>query len=295
LGFSDLRFRVDQDIPLLTQRPAEGEIAANGLLGRLPVGKGVMLVAMLNPSAYNEEQLTYLRYTRWRHTRALAQILANLGASFPADTAFFQLKTDIYRPIDLTGDWLAKEEVRLPSSPSPDQATPDPGNEGFKLGWHQTDHPTTDWTAITLPQILQEGSVVDWEKNNGAVWFRRSVHIPEDWRGRESLLLHLGNLDDFDVTFFNGVRVGGIGKEKADAWSIPRVYKIPAWAVKPGQLNVIAVRVFNQFGGGGFGAPKAEFALRLELATPVDSGGLYVPGFRHDRDLGDDPARYVRW
>lgn len=295
LGLSDLRFRVDQDMPLLVQRPAEGEIAANGLLARLPVGKGVMVVAMLNPTSYDEERLTYLRFTRWRHTRALAQLLANLGAAFPADTAFFQLKTDIFRPIDLTGPWLAKEEIRLPPSSSPDQATPDPGNEGFKLGWHQPDFPTTDWTAINLPEILREGSVVDWEKNNGAVWFRRALSIPADWAGRGDLVLHLGSLDDFDVTFINGVRVGGIGKDKADSWNIPRIYKVPAWVIKPGQPNVIAVRVFNQFGGGGFGAPKSDFSMRVELAKPVDSGGLYVPGFRHDHDLGDDPARYVRW
>jgi hypothetical protein len=65
--------------------------------------------------------------------------------------------------------------------------------------------------------------------------------------------------------------------------------------IRPGEMNTLAIRVFNQFGGGGFGAPKAPFSMRLELAKPVDAGGLYVPGFRHDRDYGDDPARYVRW
>ena len=34
---------------------------------------------------------TYFRYTRWRQTRALAQILANMGASFKADSRFFEL------------------------------------------------------------------------------------------------------------------------------------------------------------------------------------------------------------
>lgn len=295
LGLSDLRYRVDQEIPLLNQPPEAGEISANGLLGRIQIGKGVAVVAMLDPLAFDDEKLTYLRFSRWRHTRALAQILANLGAAFPADTAFFQLKTDIFRPLDLTGTWLAKEEVRLPSAASPTQGSIDPGNEGFKLGWHDAAHPTTDWSPISLPDMLREGSLVDWEKANGAVWFRRTITLPADWRGRGDLRLYLGNLDDYDVTFFNGVRVGGTGKDKADSWNIPRIYKVPAWVIKPGQPNVIAVRIFNQFGGGGFGAPKAEFALRLELAKPVDSGGLYVPGFRHDREFGDDPARYVRW
>lgn len=295
LGLSDLRFRVDRDVPLLRSAPAGGEVGASGLLGRLRVGQGVALLVQLDPTTLGEQERGYLRFTRWRHTRALSQLLANLGAAFPGDTDFFALKTDVFAPLDLVGEWRAREELRLPPAPSPAQASVDPGNEGFKRGWNKRELDEDDWSAIDLPAMLRDGAVVDWEKHTGAVWFRKTVTIPAEWQGKGDLVLHLGPLDDHDTTFFNGARVGGVGKAKADAWNTPRVYKIPAYLVKPGQPNTVAVRLFNQFGGGGFGAPKTRHALRLELATPADSGGLYVPGFRHDRDYGDDPARYVRW
>lgn len=64
---------------------AGGEVAAEGLLSRVSIGNGVAIFSQINPDALNADQQTYFRYTRWRQTRAIAQILANLGASFKAD------------------------------------------------------------------------------------------------------------------------------------------------------------------------------------------------------------------
>ncbi len=44
----------------------------------------------LDPQALQADQRTWLRFTRWRQTRAIAQILANLGAGFAADEALVQ-------------------------------------------------------------------------------------------------------------------------------------------------------------------------------------------------------------
>jgi hypothetical protein len=40
----------------------------------------------LDPNQFEAETATYFRFTRWRQTRALVQLLANLGAMFTADT-----------------------------------------------------------------------------------------------------------------------------------------------------------------------------------------------------------------
>src|SRR6516225_8071499 len=61
------------------------EIGADGLLGRKVVGKGVAVYCQVDPDRFDADRKTYFRYTRWRSTRAVAQLLANLGASFPAD------------------------------------------------------------------------------------------------------------------------------------------------------------------------------------------------------------------
>jgi len=87
LSASDLRSRADYDAWLIQ---SGGEIVADGLLSRVQLGDGVAIFCQLDPDSLNADTLTYFRYTRWRHTRAIAQILANLGASFQADHQIFQ-------------------------------------------------------------------------------------------------------------------------------------------------------------------------------------------------------------
>ena len=86
LSGSDLRSRSFYDTWLIK---SGGEIGADGLLSRVQVGKGVAIFSQIDPDSLNADTKTYLRFTRWRQTRANAQILANLGASFKADEAVF--------------------------------------------------------------------------------------------------------------------------------------------------------------------------------------------------------------
>ncbi|CAN5440048.1 hypothetical protein BH11ARM2_BH11ARM2_23250 [soil metagenome] len=86
LGVSDLRFRAPSPV-----RTVKGgaEIGASGLLGRRRMGKGVAIYLQIDPDALDASQRTYLRLTRWRLTRAVCQILTNLGATFKADRTLF--------------------------------------------------------------------------------------------------------------------------------------------------------------------------------------------------------------
>ena len=54
--------------------------AANGLLARVNSGSGVMLVFQGNPLALDSAHKLYYRFSEWRWTRALSQILTNLGS-----------------------------------------------------------------------------------------------------------------------------------------------------------------------------------------------------------------------
>ncbi len=83
---SDLRSRSFYDTWLIK---SGGEIGADGLLSRVQVGKGVAIFSQIDPDSLNADAKTYLRFTRWRQTRANAQILANLGASFKTDGVVF--------------------------------------------------------------------------------------------------------------------------------------------------------------------------------------------------------------
>jgi len=82
LSSSDLRWRTECPAWLVD---AGVETGANGLLGVLRKGSGVALFCQIDPDRFQVDQKPYLRITRWRETRALAQILANLGASFEVD------------------------------------------------------------------------------------------------------------------------------------------------------------------------------------------------------------------
>ena len=126
----------------------------------------------------------------------------------------------------------------------------DEGNKGESLGYADPKSNTSDWQTMHLPQFIETAGL----KIDGAVWFRKEINIPQDWAGKP-LDLDLAAIDDYDTTYFNGTRVGGIGPETPNSYSIARHYTVPAELVKPGP-NVIAIRIFDSAGEGGFSAGK---------------------------------------
>jgi beta-galactosidase len=108
LSASDLRWRSEHPAWVVK---AGAEIGADGLLGRLRMGNGIALFCQLDPTQFEAETATYFRLTRWRQTRALAQLLANLGATFSADKSTASLAKNPtglyhadYRPDFESGD-----------------------------------------------------------------------------------------------------------------------------------------------------------------------------------------------
>lgn len=144
----------------------------------------------------------------------------------------------------------------------------DPGDSGSPKGWNLADFDDSAWRTAKMPQLWQQ---LDGMQINGVVWWRRSIDLsPAQAQG--SAVLELGAIDDNDVTWVNGVRVGGIGPETTGAYAKKRVYSLPAGTLKPGR-NVIAVRVHDEIGGGGFSGAESELVLKtsagnLPLAGP---------------------------
>ena len=94
LSASDLRWRVDGEAWVIKDAPLGTgtlQVGADGLLGRVSFGPGAgaALICQLDPAALKADTQTYLRFTRWRETRTLAQLLANCGAIFKADQDAF--------------------------------------------------------------------------------------------------------------------------------------------------------------------------------------------------------------
>jgi hypothetical protein len=280
LSSSDLRWRNEANTWLV--QSGDAQIAADGQLAMKQVGRGTAVWLQLDPERFNADEKTYFRFTRWRQMRAVAQVLSNLGVALRDDAQ--ALRTTPIEPtvMPLAGTWQATVTVDLPSATNPGDLK-DPGISEAATALLDGSKPITG--TMQVP-----GGVPGLVQRDGEAVMRREINIPASWAGKD-LRLELGRVDDFDVTFWNGERIGAIGSENPAAWNTERNYTVPGRLVKAGR-NVIAVRVWDHFGGGGFNSLAADMTLRPGAgAEPF----LYHPDYRTDFITGDDPFRYKRW
>ena len=160
----------------------------------------------------------------------------------------------------LAGTWKAQLVGALPAAPSIDKAHIDPGISAAAKAAVALDFDDATWATVEVPKNW-EGYGGEWSKADGEAVFRRWIDLPVGWEGKDFELC-LGAIDDFDVTFVNGVQVGQVDKNTLGFWAYQRCYRIPGHLLKNGR-NLIAVRVFDHFGGGGFTGPKEKMVLRL--------------------------------
>lgn len=112
--------------------------------------------------------------------------------------------------------------------------------------------PDAEWRALGAPGEWTESGLGDFD---GVVWARRHVTLTAAWASR-SAMLELGPIDDDDVTYVNGVRVGA-----TEGWDAPRRYLVPGDLLREGD-NVIAVRILDTGGQGGFHGGRGALELR---------------------------------
>ncbi len=105
----------------------------------------------------------------------------------------------------------------------------------------------TKWKELQMPSF-DGWEAVGFEGLDGAVWFRTSFSLPENWNGQD-LVLDLNRIRDQDFTYVNGKLVGST--ESTD----PRKYTIPKNFLLPGK-NVLAIQVLNYFDKGGIAGYK---------------------------------------
>ncbi len=182
--------------------------------------------------------------------------------------------------IDLTGHW----DFRI-----------DADNVGEQQGWASA--ATEGWQKLFVPLaweyqgITQEnlrGSRALFASDttgadkpyNGFAWYRKDVFIPAAWQGRKLTIIP-GDVYNWGRIFVNGKpahdgykRPGRIGPFKRFRIDPPQI-EIPAELVKFGQINTIAIQVYNhdRFGGIAIG-PVAIYAeggaaQSVETAGPL--------------------------
>lgn len=153
--------------------------------------------------------------------RARAKAFSQLPRDPEKQQVFFSQKLEEWNQKVIAMDFGFKEEVAVAATP------------GFA---------DDAWKEVSLPGCWEENGIPDFD---GFVWYRKAIDLPEKWTGN-NLLLSLGAIDDDDTTYFNGVKIGSTqGAAKV------RKYTVPANLIKKGR-NIIAVRVFDMGGPGGF-------------------------------------------
>src|SRR5215213_7101182 len=144
----------------------------------------------------------------------------------------------------------------------------DAGNKGEALGYADPASSTSDWSKMDLPkQFETAGLLID-----GAVWFRKELELPVSWAGKD-LVLNLPPIDDLDTTYLNGTKIGATGRDTPNSYMVPRKYVVPGSLVRAGR-NVIAVRVFDSAGEGGFSRGGA-FSIGPGGAEAIALGGVW--------------------
>jgi beta-galactosidase len=160
-----------------------------------------------------------------------------------------------WRTVDLPHDWsiegIAQSDI--------DEYIPEynivKGDWQFSKGdnmlWSKPNFNDKSWQAVKLP--------ANWETHSNYTpdyvfgWYRRELTIPAELAGKD-IILNIGKIDDADETWFNGVKVGGMGSFPPNfttAWEMLRYYKIPHDIINYGGKNSIAIRVFDGIMGGG--------------------------------------------
>lgn len=125
-------------------------------------------------------------------------------------------------------------------------------DEGIRKRWYSSEYEISDLKVSELPSVW-DGELAD---EDGIVWFYKDVLLPQTVSGL-SAVLSLGTVDDRDVTFVNGIKVGSTNN-----WFFNRKYALNPGVLKPGR-NRIAVKVIDMEVKGGFTGKAKDFYLEV--------------------------------
>lgn len=122
-------------------------------------------------------------------------------------------------------------------------------DKGEDQKWYNNDFDYADWNSIEVPKLWSSTALGD---AIGVVWFKKTFTLSDT--DIKNVKLHLSVIDDEDIVWVNGVKVG-----ETKIYNTPRVYDIPVDVLNKGE-NTITVRVYNSYSNGGmYGKPEDMF------------------------------------
>ncbi|HYG17927.1 MAG TPA: sialate O-acetylesterase, partial [Ohtaekwangia sp.] len=119
--------------------------------------------------------------------------------------------------------------------------------------WREHSFDASSWKQMEVPGLWEQQGLPNVD---GVIWYRKQIDLPAEKAGQAATLV-LGTIDDNDETYVNGVKVGATNR-----YNERRSYAVPAALLKAGR-NIIAVRVEDTGGGGGFYGEADALALTI--------------------------------
>lgn len=180
---------------------------------------------------------------------------------------------------------------------------------GDSLKYSLSDYKDNDWANI---KIENEWESVGYPAYDGFAWYRNSIYIPSTLKSLKNddqsfLRLFLGKIDDNDQIFLNGALIGENNKTVNDASSISSNFKdadplfnedriydllISDKRIHWDEVNIIAVRVFDQGNGGGMvnGQPYINVSTLRNYLELVDNNFYKV---KNNKEESIDSVIYI--
>ena len=147
---------------------------------------------------------------------------------------------------------IAEQRAKLEAITGPLPAK-DSGFVEGKTYWAADSIDYTTWSEMVIPKLWES----DLPNLDGIVWFQKEFEL-ERSDLMSGLEIHLGPIDDSDITFLNGNEIG----RTIQKYNEPRVYRPIKEYLKLGK-NVLVVRVEDTGGGGGIYGQPDDLFVRL--------------------------------
>lgn len=119
--------------------------------------------------------------------------------------------------------------------------------------WYNSTFDASKWSEIDVPK---EWGATPLALVDGHVWFKYEISLPPELDGFPATL-SLGTIDDIDITWVNGLKVG-----TNTGWDTPRLYNIAAGVLHAGK-NDITVRITDNGGSGGMWGQPDDINLKI--------------------------------
>ncbi len=110
------------------------------------------------------------------------------------------------------------------------------------------------WQTLKVPGTWEANSQGRLEAYDGFAWYRCWAKVPSDWAGRPAELV-VESIDNAHEAYVNGKKVGAAGNlppQYENGLEQKRRYDVGSATLRPGEWNLIALRIYDKDGKGGF-------------------------------------------